>query len=66
MSATDPLTIIIQSSLPILLFLGLAKTSSIPKRQYWEYNLKKPYLGLEMGGGIGREAILGGTTVLQT
>ena len=34
-----------------------------------EYNLKKPYLGLEMGGGIGRKvilggAVLGGTTVL--
>ena len=23
-------------------------------------NLKKPYLGLEMGGGIGREAVSGG------
>ena len=25
-----------------------------------EYNLKKPYLGLKMGDGIGREAVLGG------
>ena len=36
-----------------------------------EYNLEKPYLGLEMGGGIGREvvlggAVLGGTTVYST
>ena len=29
-----------------------------------EYNLKKPHLGLEMGGGIGREAVLGGRTVV--
>ena len=34
-----------------------------------EYNVKKSYLGLEMGGGIEREAVLGGavlggTTVL--
>ena len=38
------------------------KTGGMLKRQYWEgvYNLKKPYLGLEMGGGIGREAVLGG------
>ena len=28
-----------------------------------EDNLKKLYLGLEMGGGIGREAVLGGATV---
>ena len=28
-----------------------------------EYKLKKPYLGLEMGGGIGREAVLGGTVL---
>ena len=28
-----------------------------------EYNLKKPHLGLEMGGGIGR-AVLGGRTVV--
>ena len=36
-----------------------------------EYNLKKLYLGLEMGGGIGREAVLrgavlGGTTAVVT
>ena len=28
-----------------------------------EYTLKKPYLGLEMGGGIGREAVLGGVVL---
>ena len=52
----------------ILLFLGLAKN-----RRYSEMaafgrsiTLKKPYnLGLEMGGGIGREVVLGGTTVLS-
>ena len=31
-----------------------------------EHNIKKPYnLGLEMGGGIGREVVLGGTAVLS-
>ena len=38
--------------------LDWRKTSGIPKRQYWdrrEYNLKKPYLGLEMGGSIGKD-----------
>ena len=31
-------------------------------REY-KYNLKKPYLGLEMGNGIGREAVLGGAVL---
>ena len=35
-----------------------------------EYNLEKPYLGLEMryweGGGIGREAVLGGAVLVGT
>ena len=53
--------ILIQASLPIPPFLGLAKNRrysemAVPIGR--EYNLKKPYLGLEMGGGIGREAVL--------
>ena len=36
------------------------KTGGIPKRRYF---FEKPYLGHEMGGGIGSEAVLGGAVL---
>ena len=51
--------------------LGTGKKAAVfRKRRYWDlgviYNIQNPYLGLgneEMGGGIGRAAVLRGTTV---
>ena len=53
------------TSLLILPFLGLAKKPAVFRNGGIgrEYNLKKPYLGLEMGGGIGRKAVLGGAVL---
>ena len=60
-SPSTTVLIFVQSSLPIPPFLGLEK-----KQRYSEtavlgrsITFKKPYLGVEMGSGIGREAVLG-------
>ena len=54
----------VQSSLPILPISGLGKSGGIRKPVvkgviYLKYNQEKPYLGLEMGGGMGGGGVVG-------